>query len=69
VAIFFFKFSQIWLQAKYGFTVMTALNIAKSSQKSISKFNKDDGVWATNLFSIAQHQAFGTKCVTPSMIA
>jgi hypothetical protein len=48
---------------------MTALNIAKSSQKSISKFNKDDGVWATNLFSIAQHQAFGTKCVTPSMIA
>jgi hypothetical protein len=34
-----------------------------------SKEHKDDGVWVTNLFSIAQHQAFGTKCVSPSMIA
>jgi hypothetical protein len=48
---------------------MTALIIAKSSRKSISKFNKDEGVQATNLFSVAQHQAFGTKCVAPCMIA
>jgi hypothetical protein len=48
---------------------MTALIIAKSSRKSISKHSKDDNAQVTNLFSIAQHQAFGTKCVAPCMIA
>jgi len=46
------------LSARVTFTVLTALIIAKSSHRSVSKLNKDGDVQATSLFSIAQHNFF-----------
>jgi len=64
-----FCFSGLVTKAKGTFIVMTTLIIAKSSRRSVSKLNKDGDVQATSLFSIAQHRAFGTKCVVPCTIA
>jgi hypothetical protein len=64
-----FCFSGPVTKAGGTFTVMTALIIAKSSRRSVSKLNKDGDVQATSLFSIAQHRAFGTKCAVPCTIA
>jgi len=58
-----FCFSSLITKAGGTFIVMIALIIAKSSRRSVSKLNKDGDVQATNLFSIAQHCALGTKCV------
>jgi len=64
-----FCFSSLVTKVRGTFTVMTALIIAKSSRRSVLKLNKDGDVQATNLFSIAQHRAFGTKCVVSCTIA
>jgi hypothetical protein len=56
-------FSNLVTKAGGTFIVMTTLIIAKSSCRNISKLNKDNDVQTTGLFSIAQHHAFGTKCV------
>jgi hypothetical protein len=64
-----FCFFGLVTKAGGTFTIMTALIIAKSSHRSISKLNKDSDVQATSLFSIAQHCAFGTKCAMSCTIA
>jgi len=64
-----FCFSSLVTKVGGTFTVMTTLIIAKSSRRNIPKLNKDGNVQATNLFSIAQHRAFGTKCAMPCTIA
>jgi hypothetical protein len=46
-----FCFSGLVTKAGGTFTVMTALIIAKSSRRSVSKLNKDGDVQATSLFS------------------
>jgi hypothetical protein len=64
-----FCFSSLVTKARGTFIVMTTLIIAKSSRRNILKLNKDGDVQATNLFSIAQHRAFGTKCAMSCTIA
>jgi hypothetical protein len=64
-----FCFFSLVTKAGGTFKVLTALIIAKSNRRSVSKLNKDDNIQATNLFSIAQHRAFSTKCAMSCTIA